>query len=38
MSSASAYVRITHEKQKNFLENIEWSEMGKQNVPAKEVN
>ena len=37
-SYAREYVRITYEKQKeNSLENITWSEMGKQNVQAKEV-
>ena len=38
-SYARAYVCITHEKQKeNSLGNITWSEMGKQNVQAKEVH
>ena len=35
-SYARQYVRITYEKRKeNSLENITWSEMGKQNVQAK---
>ena len=38
-SSARAYVCITHVKTKrNSLGNITWSEMGKQNVQAKEVH
>ena len=39
-SYAHAYVRITYEKKQrdNSLENITWSEMGKQNVQAKGVN
>ena len=41
MSYARANVRITNEKKKqkeNSHEGIAWSEMGKQNVQAKEVN
>ena len=38
-SYARAYVRITYKKQKeNSLENVTWSERGKQNVQAKEVD
>ena len=38
LSYARANVRINNEKQKeNSLEGITWSEMGKQNIQAKDV-
>ena len=39
-SYARAYVQITYEKKQkeNSLENITWSEMGKQNLQVEEVN
>ena len=35
-SNARAYVCIVYTKT-NFLENITWSELGKQNIQAKKV-